>query len=163
MLYNCHKAENKLTPHDSADHDSFLWCVTFFHLQLFSDLFKNNANMSESQDRKHNHNYFMEMVSIDGMYDYMMYVGKWRSSYRLWLIPHLHPVLKCDTLWSDVIGSARPHLKGVWLTWCPDHVGVNAILTTCRHPPATSSTRFDLWLLQHHSPLLLCFLFHRDR
>ena len=48
------------------------------HLQLFNDLFRNNANLSESSERKHNHNYFMEMISVDGMYDSMMYVGKWR-------------------------------------------------------------------------------------
>ncbi|XP_028460682.1 sorting nexin-14 isoform X5 [Perca flavescens] len=44
--------------------------------KLFSDLFKNNANLSESLERKQNHNRFMEMVSVDGMYDYMMYVGQ---------------------------------------------------------------------------------------
>ncbi|XP_070843107.1 sorting nexin-14-like isoform X2 [Chaetodon trifascialis] len=44
--------------------------------KLFSELFKNNANLSESAERKHNHNYFMEMVAVDGMYDYMMYVGR---------------------------------------------------------------------------------------
>ncbi|XP_037606254.1 sorting nexin-14-like isoform X2 [Sebastes umbrosus] len=44
--------------------------------KLFNDLFKNNANLSESSERKHKHNYFMEMISVDGMYDYMMYVGR---------------------------------------------------------------------------------------
>lgn len=44
--------------------------------KLFSDLFKNNANMSESPERKHNHNCFMEMVTVGGMYDYMTYVGR---------------------------------------------------------------------------------------
>uniref|UniRef100_A0A672ZAX7 Sorting nexin-14-like n=1 Tax=Sphaeramia orbicularis TaxID=375764 RepID=A0A672ZAX7_9TELE len=44
--------------------------------KLFNDLFKNNANLSENSDRKQNHNYFMEMVSVDGMYDYMVYVGR---------------------------------------------------------------------------------------
>uniref|UniRef100_A0A8D0DCB7 Sorting nexin 14 n=1 Tax=Sander lucioperca TaxID=283035 RepID=A0A8D0DCB7_SANLU len=43
--------------------------------KLFSDLFKNNANL-ESLERKQNHNCFMEMVSVDGMYDYMMYIGQ---------------------------------------------------------------------------------------
>lgn len=42
-------------------------------LQLFSNLFKNNANLSE---RKHNPNFFAEMFTVDGMYDYMMYVGE---------------------------------------------------------------------------------------
>nr|XP_046228864.1 sorting nexin-14-like isoform X2 [Scatophagus argus] len=41
--------------------------------KLFSNLFKNNA---EGLDRRHNLNYFMEMVTVDGMYDYMMYVGR---------------------------------------------------------------------------------------
>uniref|UniRef100_A0A669EDP3 Sorting nexin 14 n=1 Tax=Oreochromis niloticus TaxID=8128 RepID=A0A669EDP3_ORENI len=41
--------------------------------KLFSNLFKNNANLSE---RKHNPNFFAEMFTVDGMYDYMMYVGR---------------------------------------------------------------------------------------
>ncbi|KAM3861133.1 sorting nexin-14-like [Diretmus argenteus] len=44
--------------------------------KLLSALFKNNANLSESSDRRHNQNYFMEMMTVDGMYDYMMYVGR---------------------------------------------------------------------------------------
>ncbi|KAA8582958.1 hypothetical protein FQN60_015504 [Etheostoma spectabile] len=44
--------------------------------KLFSDLFKNNANLSERLERKQNRNCFREMVSVDGMYDYMMYVGQ---------------------------------------------------------------------------------------
>lgn len=44
--------------------------------KLFNDLFKNNANLSESFEKKQNHNCFMEMVSVDGMYDYMMHVGR---------------------------------------------------------------------------------------
>ncbi|KAE8286448.1 Sorting nexin-14 [Larimichthys crocea] len=53
--------------------------------KLFSDLFKNNANLSESLERKHNHNYFMEKISVDGMYDCMMFVG--RTVFRIsdWL------------------------------------------------------------------------------
>lgn len=47
--------------------------------QLFSDLFRNNANVSDGPERRHNLNYFLEKVSVDGMYDYMMHVGKWRS------------------------------------------------------------------------------------
>ncbi|KAF3850314.1 hypothetical protein F7725_020033 [Dissostichus mawsoni] len=38
--------------------------------KLFNDLFRNNANLSE---RKHNANFFEETLSVDGMYDYMMY------------------------------------------------------------------------------------------
>ncbi|XP_053192894.1 LOW QUALITY PROTEIN: sorting nexin-14 [Scomber japonicus] len=44
--------------------------------KLFTDLFKNNANLSESSERKYNQNYFLEMITVSGMYDYMMYVGR---------------------------------------------------------------------------------------
>ncbi|XP_068573611.1 sorting nexin-14-like isoform X1 [Cebidichthys violaceus] len=44
--------------------------------KLFNNLFKNNANLSESSERKQNDNFFLEMISVDGMYDYMMYVGR---------------------------------------------------------------------------------------
>lgn len=39
-------------------------------------MYKNNANLCDGPERKHQHNYFIEMVAVDGMYDYMMYVGK---------------------------------------------------------------------------------------
>ncbi|KAJ8389347.1 hypothetical protein AAFF_G00120550 [Aldrovandia affinis] len=42
--------------------------------KLFNDLFKNNANRSE--EKKHNQNYFLEMITVDGVYDYLMYVGR---------------------------------------------------------------------------------------
>ncbi|XP_030577015.1 sorting nexin-14-like isoform X2 [Archocentrus centrarchus] len=41
--------------------------------KFFNNLYKNNANLSE---RKHNPNFFTETFSVDGMYDYMMYVGR---------------------------------------------------------------------------------------
>ncbi|XP_019375936.1 PREDICTED: sorting nexin-14 isoform X6 [Gavialis gangeticus] len=44
--------------------------------KLFNDLFKNNANRSENTERKQNQNYFMEMVTVEGVYDYLMYVGR---------------------------------------------------------------------------------------
>ncbi|XP_062293082.1 sorting nexin-14-like isoform X1 [Scomber scombrus] len=44
--------------------------------KLFTDLFKNNANLSESSERRYNQNYFLEMITVNGMYDYMMYVGR---------------------------------------------------------------------------------------
>uniref|UniRef100_A0A3Q1BLQ6 PX domain-containing protein n=1 Tax=Amphiprion ocellaris TaxID=80972 RepID=A0A3Q1BLQ6_AMPOC len=44
--------------------------------KLFNGLFKNNANFSGGPEIKQNSNYFMEMVTVDGMYDYMMYVGR---------------------------------------------------------------------------------------
>lgn len=45
-------------------------------LQLFNDLYKNNANRSELSEKRHNQNYFMEMITVEGVYDYLMYVGK---------------------------------------------------------------------------------------
>uniref|UniRef100_A0A8D3CB93 Sorting nexin 14 n=1 Tax=Scophthalmus maximus TaxID=52904 RepID=A0A8D3CB93_SCOMX len=44
--------------------------------KLFNNLFGNNANLSESSERRHNLNYFLEPVPVHGMYDYMMYVGR---------------------------------------------------------------------------------------
>lgn len=46
--------------------------------QLFNELFRNNANRSEMAEKRHNQNYFMEMTTVDGVYDYLMYVGKSR-------------------------------------------------------------------------------------
>lgn len=47
-----------------------------FLSQLFNDLFKNNANRSDMAEKRHNQNYFMEMITVEGVYDYLMYVGK---------------------------------------------------------------------------------------
>uniref|UniRef100_A0A4X2KC55 Sorting nexin-14 n=1 Tax=Vombatus ursinus TaxID=29139 RepID=A0A4X2KC55_VOMUR len=44
--------------------------------KLFNDLFKNNANRAENTERKQNQNYFMEMMTVEGVYDYLMYVGR---------------------------------------------------------------------------------------
>lgn len=44
--------------------------------KLFNDLFKNNANRSDSSEKKYNQNYFMEMITVEGVYDYLMYVGR---------------------------------------------------------------------------------------
>ncbi|CAK6969576.1 LOW QUALITY PROTEIN: sorting nexin-14 [Scomber scombrus] len=44
--------------------------------KLFTDLFKNNANLSDSSEKRYNQNYFLEMITVNGMYDYMMYVGR---------------------------------------------------------------------------------------
>ncbi|KAK2508645.1 hypothetical protein MC885_007177 [Smutsia gigantea] len=44
--------------------------------KLFSDLFKNNANRAENTERKQNQNYFMKMMTVEGVYDYLMYVGR---------------------------------------------------------------------------------------
>uniref|UniRef100_A0A8C8G6T5 Sorting nexin-14-like n=1 Tax=Oncorhynchus tshawytscha TaxID=74940 RepID=A0A8C8G6T5_ONCTS len=42
--------------------------------KLFTDLYKNNANLSEGLEKKHNRNCFMEVISVEGMYDYMMFM-----------------------------------------------------------------------------------------
>ncbi|XP_068005158.1 sorting nexin-14 isoform X5 [Melanerpes formicivorus] len=42
--------------------------------KLFNDLFKNNANRSENAERRQNQNYFMEVMTVEGVYDYLMYV-----------------------------------------------------------------------------------------
>lgn len=44
--------------------------------QLFNELFKNNANRSEVAEKRYNQNYFLEMTTVEGVYDYLMYVGK---------------------------------------------------------------------------------------
>ncbi|XP_051252056.1 sorting nexin-14 isoform X5 [Dicentrarchus labrax] len=44
--------------------------------KLFNDLFKNNANRSEMTEKRHNQNYFMEMITVEGVYDYLMFVGR---------------------------------------------------------------------------------------
>ncbi|XP_059212139.1 sorting nexin-14-like isoform X1 [Centropristis striata] len=53
--------------------------------KLFNNLFQNNANVSESSERKRNENCFLEMISVDGMYDYMMYVGRVVFHSSAWL------------------------------------------------------------------------------
>lgn len=79
--------------HSSKDFYSLFWrtleaCVMLlqslnstqiFLFQLFNDLFKNNANRSEMAEKRHNQNYFMEMITVEGVYDYLMYVGKFSS------------------------------------------------------------------------------------
>uniref|UniRef100_A0A6I8NK10 Sorting nexin 14 n=1 Tax=Ornithorhynchus anatinus TaxID=9258 RepID=A0A6I8NK10_ORNAN len=44
--------------------------------KLFNDLFKNNANRAENSERRQNQNYFMEVMTVEGVYDYLMYVGR---------------------------------------------------------------------------------------
>uniref|UniRef100_A0A671YXB6 Sorting nexin 14 n=1 Tax=Sparus aurata TaxID=8175 RepID=A0A671YXB6_SPAAU len=44
--------------------------------KLFNDLFKNNANRSELTEKRHNQNYFMEMINVEGVYDYLMFLGR---------------------------------------------------------------------------------------
>ncbi|KAI7800080.1 sorting nexin-14 isoform X2 [Triplophysa rosa] len=44
--------------------------------KLFNELYGNNANLPEGLERKHNQNYFMELMEVDGAYDYIMYIGR---------------------------------------------------------------------------------------
>ncbi|XP_040205986.1 sorting nexin-14 isoform X1 [Rana temporaria] len=44
--------------------------------KLFNDLYKNNANRSDNTERKHNQNCFMEVMTVEGVYDYLMYIGR---------------------------------------------------------------------------------------
>ncbi|KAH0622122.1 hypothetical protein JD844_024144 [Phrynosoma platyrhinos] len=44
--------------------------------KLFNELYKNNANRSENLERRQNQNYFMEMMTVEGVYDYLMYIGE---------------------------------------------------------------------------------------
>ncbi|XP_053290942.1 sorting nexin-14 isoform X3 [Pleuronectes platessa] len=44
--------------------------------KLFNDVFKNNANRSELTEKRHNQNYFMEMITVEGVYDYLMYLSR---------------------------------------------------------------------------------------
>ncbi|XP_018422633.1 PREDICTED: sorting nexin-14 [Nanorana parkeri] len=44
--------------------------------KLFNDLYKNNSNRSENAERKYNQNYFMEVMTVEGVYDYLMYLGR---------------------------------------------------------------------------------------
>ncbi|XP_046877125.1 sorting nexin-14 isoform X2 [Hypomesus transpacificus] len=63
-------------PKPSRPELTILSPTTEYDKKLFNDLFRNNANLSESVERKQNQNYFMEMTTVEGMYDYMMYVGR---------------------------------------------------------------------------------------
>ncbi|KAJ8367724.1 hypothetical protein AAFF_G00310920 [Aldrovandia affinis] len=44
--------------------------------KLYNELFKNNANRSEAAEKRHNQNYFLEMITVEGVYDYLLYVGR---------------------------------------------------------------------------------------
>ncbi|KAF7704575.1 sorting nexin-14-like isoform X3 [Silurus meridionalis] len=44
--------------------------------KLFNELYKNNANRSEVTEKRHNLNYFMEMITVEGVYDYLMFLGR---------------------------------------------------------------------------------------
>ncbi|XP_077075759.1 sorting nexin-14 isoform X2 [Siphateles boraxobius] len=44
--------------------------------KLFNEVYRNNANLPEGVERKHNQNYFMEVMEVDGAYDYIMFIGR---------------------------------------------------------------------------------------
>ncbi|XP_062857201.1 sorting nexin-14 isoform X2 [Trichomycterus rosablanca] len=44
--------------------------------KLDNDLYNSNADQTDSMDRKQNQNYFLERMELEGVYDYMMYVGR---------------------------------------------------------------------------------------
>uniref|UniRef100_A0A3Q2PDM5 Sorting nexin 14 n=1 Tax=Fundulus heteroclitus TaxID=8078 RepID=A0A3Q2PDM5_FUNHE len=44
--------------------------------KLSNKLYRNNANLPDGPERRDVSNYFLEMMAVDGMYDYMMYVGR---------------------------------------------------------------------------------------
>ncbi|XP_056422000.1 sorting nexin-14 isoform X4 [Hyla sarda] len=44
--------------------------------KLFNDLYKNNANRSENIERRQNRNCFIEVLTVAGVYDYLMYIGR---------------------------------------------------------------------------------------
>ncbi|KAM4528949.1 sorting nexin-14-like isoform 2-T2 [Fundulus diaphanus] len=44
--------------------------------KLSNKLYGNNANLPDGPERRDNSNYFLEMMAVDGMYDYMTYVGR---------------------------------------------------------------------------------------
>ncbi|CAL8312697.1 unnamed protein product [Boreogadus saida] len=44
--------------------------------KLLSPLFQNNANLADGADRRQNQNLFMEVVSVSGLYDHVMHLGR---------------------------------------------------------------------------------------
>ncbi|KAG8124066.1 hypothetical protein E2320_019366, partial [Naja naja] len=43
---------------------------------LYNKLYKNNANRSENLERRQNENYFLKMMTVEGVYDYLMYIAR---------------------------------------------------------------------------------------
>nr|XP_057942390.1 sorting nexin-14 [Doryrhamphus excisus] len=62
--------------------------------RLLNRLFRNNANMAAGAERRQNHNCFLEAVGVEGMYDYMMHVG--RLAFRM--PPWLHHLLSAGRI-----------------------------------------------------------------
>ncbi|XP_058031538.1 sorting nexin-14 isoform X3 [Ahaetulla prasina] len=44
--------------------------------KLYNELYKNNANRSENLERRQNENYFLQMMTVEGVYDYLMYIAR---------------------------------------------------------------------------------------
>ncbi|KAL7987919.1 hypothetical protein Chor_006838 [Crotalus horridus] len=44
--------------------------------KLYNELYKNNANRSENLERRQNENYFLKMMTIEGVYDFLMYIAR---------------------------------------------------------------------------------------
>ncbi|KAM9703716.1 LOW QUALITY PROTEIN: sorting nexin-14-like [Menidia menidia] len=55
------------------------------HKKLYSSLFGNNANMAPGGERRPNANCFLDAMTVDGMYDSMMYAGRVLFGARGWL------------------------------------------------------------------------------
>ncbi|KAK3563743.1 hypothetical protein QTP86_034473 [Hemibagrus guttatus] len=87
-LSNSQLLADFLSPHsvESQFHDKMLPDVNLGKIiksvpsklikELFNELFKNNANRSEVTEKRHNQNYFMEMITVEGVYDYLMFLGR---------------------------------------------------------------------------------------
>ncbi|XP_076872480.1 sorting nexin-14 isoform X2 [Brachyhypopomus gauderio] len=44
--------------------------------KVHNDLYKNNANQPDSMNRRSKQNFFLELMELQGVYDYMMYIGR---------------------------------------------------------------------------------------
>ncbi|KAI5629616.1 sorting nexin-14 isoform X2, partial [Silurus asotus] len=87
-LSNSQLLADFLSPHsvESQFHDKMLPDVNLGKIiksvpsklikELFNELYKNNANRSEVTEKRHNLNYFMEMITVEGVYDYLMFLGR---------------------------------------------------------------------------------------
>ncbi|XP_061757406.1 sorting nexin-14-like isoform X1 [Nerophis ophidion] len=62
--------------------------------RLNNKLYRNNGNMAAGAERQHQYNCFLEAVSIDGMYDYMLHIG--RLLFRM--PPWLHHLLSAGRI-----------------------------------------------------------------
>nr|XP_046147257.1 sorting nexin-14-like isoform X5 [Oncorhynchus gorbuscha] len=71
-----YKSPESTTPLSKRHHQASSTMTTKeLSKQLSNDLYKNNTKLFETLET-HNRNYFMEMISVEGMYDYMMFMGR---------------------------------------------------------------------------------------